>query len=329
MTWTRANCGDISTRPPRAAVGVGSLSLAVGLLLLLSPVASAATPTTSWGIAPSSWSNGIVLCQFSPGVPTVGVSALSRADTGMSATLGSISEVTAAGSLVATAALPSNSWAATNFSSDDAYDLGYTVHAPVTAPSAPFPVLGFADARVDFVLPIYAGSSSGPTDTVAIEIQVSNWSWQAAGDHLAVTLTLWPSFASEEHLLLGTSPGSLMSGVSTTSGSTFEQMSAATSAVANTGLPSATSIPATPSASGNSSLGTVAVTFGAGAGEFTSVSYTANVQVLFPATVAGIPTVDLVVVGGVATLVALLVAAGTRYARRRPSDLTYVDEEEP
>src|SRR5208282_2194725 len=138
--------------------------------------------------------------------------------------------------------LPSNSWTATNFSTNDAYDLGYTVHAPVTGSSAPYPVLGGVDARVDFDLPIYAGSPSGPADTVAIELLMSNWSWQAPGDHLVVTLTLWPSFANEEHLVLGSSPESLVSSASTTSGTTFEQMAASTSAVANAGLPSATNI---------------------------------------------------------------------------------------
>ncbi|HKN06130.1 MAG TPA: hypothetical protein VJ021_00805 [Thermoplasmata archaeon] len=329
MTSTTVGRGCALPRPPNTWVGVGAITLAVSLLILLSPAVTAATPTTSWGIAPSSWSNGIVLCEFSSGVPTVGVSALSRADTGVSATLGSISEVTPEGNLVATAALPSNSWTATNFSTNDAYDLGYTVHAPVTGSSAPYPVLGGVDARVDFDLPIYAGSPSGPADTVAIELLMSNWSWQAPGDHLVVTLTLWPSFANEEHLVLGSSPESLVSSASTTSGTTFEQMAASTSAVANAGLPSATNISATPSASGNSSLGVVAVTFGAAAGEFTSLSYTASVRVLFPATIAGIPTVDLVAVGGVAALIALLVAAGARQVRRRPSDLTYVDEEKP
>ena len=327
MNSTNSGRGGALLRAPHAWLGVGGTALAVSLLVLLTPVATAATPTTSWGIAPSSWSNGIVLCEFSSGVPTVGVSALSRADTGDSVTLGSISEVGPGGNLVATATLPSSSWTATNFSTEDAYDLGYTVHAPVTGSSAPYTVLGGVDARVDFVLPIYAGSPSGPTDTVAIDLLVMNWSWQALGDHLVISLTLWPTFADEEHLALGSSSDSIVSSSSSSSGATFEQMAASTNAVANPGLPSATSIPATPSASGNSSVGVVAVAFGAAAGEFAGMSYSASLRVLFPTTIAGIPTVDLVAVGGVAALTAILVAAGTRHLRRRPSNLTYVDEE--
>jgi hypothetical protein len=329
MSSTNSGRGGALLRAPHAWHGVGATALAVGLLVLLSPVATAASPTTSWGIAPSSWSNGVVLCEFSSGVPTVGVSALSRADTGVSATLGSISEAGPGGILVATATLPSSSWTATNFSTDDAYDLGYTVHAPVTGSSPPYPVLGGVDARVDFVLPIYAGSPSGPVDTVAIDVLVSNWSWQALGDHLVISLTLWPTFTDEEHLAFGSSSESILSSSSSSSGATFEQMSAATSAVANRGLPSATSISATASASGNSSLGVVSVAFGAAAGEFAAMNYSASLRVLFPTTIAGIPTADLVAVGGVAALTAILVAAGTRQLRRRPSDLTYVDEEKP
>jgi hypothetical protein len=245
----------------------------------------------------------------------------------MSATLGTISEVAPGGSIVANASLASSSWTETNFSSEDAYDLGYTVHAPVTGPLAPFPVYGAVDARIDFVLPIYAGSPSGPTDTVSVGVFVSNWSWTNVGDHLVLTLVAWPSYPAEEKMVLGGSPGSLVSSAAVTSGTTLEQLSVSTTAVANPGVSAGTLISATSSVLGNASRAVISIAFGTTAGPFTALSYVASVRVLFPTTVAGIPTVDLVAVGGGAALVAFLLGAGAHRMRRRPSDLTYVEEE--
>lgn len=298
------------------------------LLLLIVPVAAATAPDTSWGIAPPSWSNGLVLCQFSGTAPVVGVSALAREQSGLSASIGSISEVSSAGAVRANATLSSADWAVTNFSNDDAYDLGYVAHAAVNGPAAPFPLLGSVDLRVDFVLPIYSGSPSGATDTVSIAILLSNWSWQGAGDHLVLALDASPSYATTEHLALGGSPGELVSGVATSGGATWEEISASTSAVADPTSPAPTSVSASPSVMGNSSHGVISVAFGSDAGEFAGLSYSTTVHVLFPTTIAGIPTVDIIAVTGVATLVAALTAVATRQVRRRPSDLTYVDEED-
>ncbi|MGD0588328.1 MAG: hypothetical protein ABSA63_05990 [Thermoplasmata archaeon] len=305
-----------------------TMILGGSVLLLLVPVATATAPSASWGIAPPSWSNGLVLCEFSGTAPMVGVSALALAETGLSASVGSISEVTSGGVVQANASLSSTVWTATNFSNDDAYDLGYTAHAPVTGSAAPFHLLGAVDLRVDFVLPIYSGSPSGPTDTVSMGILVSNWSWQGSGDHLVLTLHAWPSYAGSEHLLLGSSPGLLVSGVATSGGATLEEMSASTSAVANPASPTPVSIAAAPSVTGNSAFGVVSVSFGSNAGEFSGLSYSSTVHVLLPTTIAGIPTTDLVAVGGTAGLVTVLIALAARRARRRPSDLTYVNEEE-
>ena len=188
-------------------------------------------------------------------------------------------------------------------------------------------VVGAAQVRVDFVLPAYAEEGSGPVDTVTVNLSLSEWPWQAAGDHLMFSFSAWPNFAVAEHLAIGTSPSSLLSGVSTPSGAAFEEMAAATHAVANATGPAPKNITAAPIASGTPSLGGVSVTMGSAAGEYSSLNYSATVRVLFPTSIAGIPTIDLVAVGGTATLISLLVATGARRLRRRPSDLTYVEEE--
>lgn len=320
------------SRPPACLPpgrrGWPTLVLAGTLLLLLVPLASAAPSAAGWSDPPLSWSNGLVLCEFAPSSPTVAVSALARAGTGVSSTVGSISEAGASGALVSTSNLSSAGWTTTNLSTDSDYDLDYAAQAAVTKASTPYTVLGSVGVRVDFGLPMYAGLPSGSTDTVAVNLLISGWPWQATSDHLALTLTSWPSYAGEEHLLLGSSPGTLLSAVSTPGGVTFEQMSGSTSAVANPGSASPVNVAATPSASGNSSLATVSVTFGATAGGFSALSYSASVRVLFPASVAGIPILDLLAVGGIAALITILVASGARRMRARPSDLVYADEGE-
>ena len=317
------------SRPTFQRFGRFGVFLVGTFLLLLAPLASAVPTATTWSDPPQSWSNGIVLCEFAASVPTVAVSALDRMGTGLSATIGSISEVEPTGVVAASANLSSATWTAANFSTDDAYDLGYTVLAPVMSPSVPAQVLGSVDARVDFVLPVYASSPSVSTDTVAVDLLVSDWPWHAVQDHLVVTLAAWPSFTGEEHLVLGTSAGSLLSSVSNPAGEPFEQLAGSTMAVANPGSTTPVNISATASVAGNSSGALVSVALGDTAGEFSTVSYSASVQVLFPKSIVGIPTVDFVAVGGTAALVALLVAAGVHRLRRRPSDLTYAEENEP
>lgn len=311
-------------------MGLAAVLVAGCLLLIVAPIAAAAAPfsapSTSWATAPGSWSNGLVLCDFASNQPMVGVSALSRADTGLSSDLTSVSEVTPSGDLLANATLSSNGWSASNLSTEDTYDLDYSLHATVTGPLAPFATLGAVDLRVDYLLPIYAGSPSGPTDTVSVVVLISNWSWQAANDYLELAISAWPTYSDGEHLTLGSPPGSLVSSTLVASGETLEEMAGSETAVVNPNSTNPGTVAATPSPSGNSTLGTVSVVLGSALGEYSSVSYAASVHVLFPRTIAGIPTVDLVAVGGIAGTLTLLIAAVAHRLRGRPSDLTFVEE---
>lgn len=299
-----------------------------GALLLLLPLVSTATAATAWDPAPKEWSNGVVLCEFMPSVPTVSVSALERVQSGLSASVVSVQEVDPTGEVVAIASVASANWAASNLSNDDVYDLSYTVLAPVTGPEASAPTYGSVNLTVSYILPAYEGSTNGSVDSVSVDFQVSAWPWQGAGDHLVLTLGAWPSFADTEHLVLGGSSGALITSVSTASGTALEQMDGSASAIANPSSSNPTHIPVSASISGNGSGAEVSVSFGTAAGTFSALNYSASVSVLFPSTIAGIPTTDLVAVGSMAALISVLVAAGVRKTRSRPSDLTYVEEEE-
>jgi hypothetical protein len=328
----RAGRGPFSParlRAQRVRPWLPALGAAGILLLLLTPVGAAVAPLTGWESEGVSWSNGLVLCQFAPSAPLVSVSAWARQGTGLTASVDSISEVRPAGTDVATTNLAAAAWTVTNLSTDATYDLSYSAEATVASPASPDVPLGTVGVRVDFVLPAYDHSASGTSDTVEVELLLSAWPWQASADHLVVTLAAAPSFPAAEHLVLGTTLSSLVSSLSTSSGSLFEQLTGSPTGIANPNSSASASVSAGAVVAGNSSLATVSLSFGTTAGSFASLSYTASVRVNFPSQIAGIPVVDFVVVGSAAILVSVLVAAGVRRVRRRPSDLTYANEEEP
>jgi len=302
---------------------------AVGLLVLLLPLAATASAATAWDPTPTSWTNGTVLCEFSPNLPMVSVSALSRSDTGLTASVLSLAEVGPTGTLVAAANLSASAWTGANDSTSDTYDLAYTLAANVSTVGSSARIVGTVDLRVDYLLPVYDDPDGGPTNVVSAELQLAGWPWQSAGDHLVITLGATPSFAGEEKLVLGSSSTSLLTSVSASSGTPYEQMTGSSEAFAVAGTGAPTAISAVPSVAGNATGATVSVAFGSSAGEFSSLNYSAGVSVLLPTTVAGIPTIDLVAVGGTAALISGVVALGVRRARSRPSDLTFVDSEEP
>jgi hypothetical protein len=300
-----------------------------GALLLLVPLASTASAAPSWDPAPTGWTNGFVMCEFSPTLPTVSVSAVERVQSGLSTTVASVAEVDPSGQTVAVATVSGSNWTATNVSNDDVYDLAYTLAAPVSAATGSEAPLGTASLSVDYVLPVYAGGTGGSVDTVQVDFEVSDWPWQSANDHLVLSFDAWPSFSTQERLDLTSSPGSLMTSVSARSGAALEQMGADAFGTANPASSHPVHVPAVASVSGNVSGATVAIAFSSSAGAFSTLNYSASVTVLFPATIAGIPTIDLVAVGAAAALISILVAVGVRKTRSRPSDLTFVDEKDP
>ena len=300
-----------------------------GALLLLLPLASTASAATAWDPTPRSWTNGTVLCEFAPTAPTVSVSALSRAGTGLTVSALSLAEVGPTGMAVARSNLGTAAWTGANDSSTEAYDLAYSVTANVTSVGASTHTLGTVELRVDYVLPAYDDSGEGSVSSVAVDFQLAGWPWQSEGDHLVLTFGAVPSFLGEETIVLGASGGSLLTSVSDSSGAAFERMNGAPEANVTSSFGALTPVPATASVVGNGTAATIGVAIGSSAGAFSSLNYSASVEVLFPATIAGIPTVDLVAVGGVAALISGLVAVGVRRARGRPSDLTFVETEEP
>jgi hypothetical protein len=269
----------------------------------------------------------VVLCQFTPTTPSVAVSSLSLNGTGLSVVPGSLSEVRPDGSVAAVTELGGLNWSRVNASTEDAYDLSYTVHAPLVATAGSTSVVGSADLGVDFVLPAYTNSPAGSTDTVTARFAVSNWTWQAPGDTFRMTFDAWPTFARSEHLAPTASSGWILTSSSNASGTSLERLGVDLTGLASPAAGPATVVNATPSASVAGSFASIAVTFG-GAGAFRSLEFSAHVGIVLPATVAGIPIADFAAAAATAALASLLIAAVARRARRRPSDLIYVEDSE-
>lgn len=304
---------------------------AVGTVAALAAVVIAAggAQAAVWESAPQSWSNGQVLCEFAASLPSVSASALNRAQSGLTAEMDTITEVSSGGEPVAVANGSSVTWSTANLSTDDAYDLEYSAQVPVTIDNSPAPTAGDVAVRVDFVLPLYDEVPSQSTDAVAVNVSLSDWPWQSPADHLVLRLTAFPAYPANEHLVLGSGAAPGISSVSSSNGATWEQLVGASWAIADPSTVNESNVSASVVAAGNTSWATLSITFGSTAGSFASLNYSAVVHVAIPSSVVGIPTIDFVVVGGVSAIVALAVAVGARRVRRRPSDLTYVGEEDP
>ena len=326
-----ADRGRPGDRPGPSLRGMVLGCLALLPLLVVGLASGPATAAASYSPpvgSPTSWTNGQVLCQFAPGSPSVGVAASALPGSGITLSAMSMSERSSAGAVVATADLNGSVWNVTNRSTEDAYDLAYTIHAPMTAAGAPATAIGSADLRVDFVLPAYDGSPDGPPNVVSVVLSVANWTWQSAGDHLALVLEARASSPSSEHLAATTATGWLVVSASNSSGSELDSVGMNESAATTSSTGGSQLVPAQGSLTVTSpSLAQITVDFGAAAGEFHALAFTARVGVVLPSEVAGIPVPDLIAVGAAATVVSAGVALTVGRLRRRPSRLVYVEEE--
>jgi hypothetical protein len=305
----------------------GSLVVAVvAALAVLGPTVSAYSYRNG---DPVAWSNGVVLCQFATQSPSVAVSHSGVSGTGVTVSLASLVEATRANSVVGVANLSGLSWSVTNLSTDDAYDIEYSAHAAVVSPSSSARTLGSVQLTVQFVLPAYQGSPKGPTDRVSVLISVVGWSWQGPTDHLVLAFEITPSYPASEHLNATEARGWILSSTSNESGQVLEQVGANASAQVTAATGPATTVAANASVEISSpSWAELSVAFGDSAGAYTSLSYDAEVGIVIPTEVAGIPLSEIVAVIAAGAFVSVVVAVATRRVRRRPSKLIYVTEAE-
>jgi hypothetical protein len=304
-------------------------SVALSFLLLGTALVAPASGASSWAPDPVAWTNGTVVCQFASSAPTVSVSAFGANATGLTADLEEISEVRPNGSVAEFADLSGTNWTVSNVSTEDEFDLEFAAAIPLSFGGGPVSPGGSVDVRVDYLLPAYDDEPSTPLDVVAQRLAISNWTWQSAEDHLVLTLGAAPTFPSTAHLVAGAPSGALFSAVTDATNQTTEWMQPASNASAGPATGPRQNISAVPSLTLSSpTSGAVHVAFGIGAGAFTSLVYESDIGVELPATVAGIPLADFLVVLTLGGLASVLLAVTVQRVRRRPSKLIYAAVED-
>lgn len=325
MTGNRRGRSRSLTSRWSAALGV-----TLGLLLLapVSASAGSAGGREIWPSSGASWSNGQVLCVFQPTGPDAAVSAAGVANSGLTVRIVSVEEVATSGLVIALTPSSGMNWTVTNRSTATWYDESYTAQLRVAPAVSAASTIGTVALRVDFLLPIsYVEGVTENLTAVTMQLSATGWPWQASEDHLVVNLALAPSYPASEQLASPSAGGTVVASVSTQSGHTLEYFALGTQAIVagSTGPATATSV--APAWAVNGSSAALGLAIGSTVTEFTTLNYTAHVGVILPATIAGLPLSDYLIVGGSAAVLAALVGVGLRRVRRRPSDLIYVKEE--
>jgi hypothetical protein len=263
---------------------------------------------------------------FSPAEPSVAVSSPNVSESGLQASGASLREVSPSGSTVAVANFSGANWTRSDESTDDVYDMAYSASVVVTNPSTST-VLGSTSIELQYLLPAYA--DAGNANAVTIQLAMEHWPWQSANDVIALESALAPAYPSTERLTIPNGTTDQVVSAARTNGAARETLTVGTAATVTNAEGASVNISVTPSITVAPSTGTYVATFASSAGEFQSLAYGTTISVPVPATIAGIPVIDFVVVGVAAAAIASLVGAGTIVIRRPEDDLTYVDDEPP
>ncbi len=321
--------GERSRARATAPVALTTAGFAVTLALIvaISPLAAAQgasgrwTPSTSLG-----WNNGLVACDFNLTSPSVAVTAVGVAQSGLSSGVAGIAEVNPAGQVVTLADWAGANWTARNASTPSEFDLAYAADLLLVAPGAPAPPTGTTEVQVDYILAGGGDAYEGNARSVEALLQISNWTWQASGDHLVVNLPVWPTFASTERLA-ASGPGALeITSSSNATGALREYLVLSDNATA-AGVGGRTEpVGVVPLIRLTPSFASVNLTIGSGAGEFSSLRYAAVIEIPVPSSIAGIPLYEYVIVGSLAGVVSVLIAVGARRVRQQLSDSEYAEE---
>ncbi len=318
------------------------LPAAIVVALVALPAAAAQSVLyPSPGFTPTSWSNGHVLCVFAPGSPAVTVSAVADAGAGMTVGLSSLTQSSVAGVLSASASAAGATWVATNASyntsTTSVYAMSYAAELPVHG-LLDLP-LGSANVTMQVSLVDNQTPSAGAAGQVSVSLSVRDWPWQLDPGHLVANITVAPGVPGTERLVEGGPTGAMVSSVSTANGSTLAYLAVAASGnyTPTSGLGGIVGVVA--SVLGLTAGGaTISLTFGAAANDARSMNDTDQVVAMQPGTTitlpgptgpVQIPIWELLGVAGAAIVASVAVAGGVRRARHAPSDLEYVEEEQP
>jgi hypothetical protein len=309
---------------PRATLTV--VLAAVALLGVAGPTFGGLAPPGGPVPTPLSWTNGVVLCNFTADHPAVTVSALGAAGTGLYLGFYEIDEVSPSGAVVANASLFGTTWTIANLSDASMLTLGYTSTAPVrTTPGAG--MVGSVGVAVDMST-AYDSDSSANTSFVALHLVITGWPWVSSGDSLSVQAPIWPAFPSAERLSNVSSGAAELQDTSRNGGTPLEYVQWDPTALTTGASRASTTVPARAHIDFGTSYTTITWNFGSASGGATSLAFDSRVGIVLPQRVLGIPLYEYALAAGAAGIVALVAAGSLRRVRRRPSSLEFVEVEE-
>jgi hypothetical protein len=315
--------GTPRVRLSRTLPRVGTLLVLLGVvgLLALTPARAAYGGDDADAYQ---WTNGSVLCVFNQSVPAVTVSATGLSGTGIGAGLYQISEIsTTTGATVASAVMSSAEWDPEDTSTTAWYSMNYTESVNVTSATVPSTTLGEAWISLNFSL-ARTPANATLADRVNFQLMIQGWPWKSSLDTLALVVQIWSAFSTTEHVVVGSATTPRIESVRNSNGQPLEYFESGPSATTGPGV----GISVSPQTTLTAGVATTTLTLGPGAGGASSLTYEATLGITPSTKVLGLPLYDYAAVAGGAGLVALVVGVGTRRIRRRPSDLTYVEESE-
>jgi len=311
--------GSPSARLSRALPRTGTFLVLLAIVALLS-VGSARAAWSGSPSSPYAWSNGSVLCVFNDSLPSVTVSASSLTGTGMGVGLDQLSELAPSNAAVASAVMSSVVWDPSNESSAQWFVMNYSQTVPVMSVAAPSHSVGSVQIALNLAL-ARGSADASHADQVSFQLSILNWPWQSPQDTLALEVPIWSAVSTSEHIVVGSPSSTRVESVSNASGQPMEYFQASDSANGTSGAMAVSAHTVVVAGKGSTTL-----SFGSGAGGSKAIAYQATLGITPGTRVLGLPLYDYIAVAGGAGLLALVVGVGTRRVRRRPSDLTYVEE---
>jgi hypothetical protein len=312
--------GTPRVRLSRTLPRVGTLLVLLAVVAVLS-TSPARAAYSGQGSQSYGWTNGTVMCLFSPSLPAVTVSATALNGTGIAAALGQITEVSSSGVPIAVAVPTSIPWEPVNASSSEWLMMNYSQFVSVTNATNPSQTLGQTWVSVSFALN-QTPSNASLADVVAFHLSIQDWPWHSLDDTFVLSVSTWSAYSASEHMSVSSPSSPRVESVGNSNNRSLEYFEAGLAATTGTGaLLSVT--PHTVLAGG---VATTTLTLGQGAGGASAVTYQATLGITPSTPVLGLPLYDYLAVAGGAGLVALVVGVGARRVRDRPSDLTYVEE---
>ncbi|MCI4348825.1 MAG: hypothetical protein L3J93_01205 [Thermoplasmata archaeon] len=309
----------------RGALRLAALIGGLSLLLTSATAGAGSGASSSWSPTSLVWGNSLVTCNFTVERPVIAMASPADQHSGVSAAMGTMTELSPNGSGVAAASLSVPGWSVLNLTNATDFRVGYVASLPVTAAGGTGAVLGNASFRIEFALESYASSSTPDGGSVGVTVNVSNWPWSAPVDRLALTLPVWPTFADAEHLIVPPTGTSTVTSASNATGAPREYLALDASANATSASGGSAIVAAAPQMSIRPESGTVTVTFGSEAGTYRTLSYHATLGLVRTPTVAGIPLYEYALVAGASSGLSVAVGAGVRRIRRSPPSLLYAE----